>query len=253
MGRFGNRREMVIGFHMGPFMKVAFATWLVVWIANVFSPEWRGWEWIELDPGPALLGFQVWRLLSHAILLPGDPLSLFFTLLFGYFLIGRFEARWGWGGMLRFCLATTALPALVYSIAALLHPHGGATLVGPEPFLAGLIVALGLIYPETIIYILLVIPLRARTLAILSAILTGLFAIWELPRGVGFACFSLLGMGVAYVYLKHGWRLSRLSFLQELGALPERLSRAWRRRRVKVVDKDFDRWLDREDDDEVRH
>jgi hypothetical protein len=233
--------------------RVFLITWLLLWIVFAVAPTWFVLGPIPLDPRAALPGLQLWRFLTYPFLYLTGPMGILFTLMGGFFLMPPFEARWGPWGLLRFHLATTCIGGLVAAGFALLMPFPAMPISGPLAMIEGLIVAFALVWPDAQFRFQLLIPVTARTMVWLTLLVDVLYALFYVPKGVYDPIAWLAGMGVAYVYLKHGWRMSRFAPFQALGALPGRLSRSWRRRKVRVVDRDFDRWLDKEDDHEVRH
>jgi hypothetical protein len=238
-------------FPVGRLTIVMLLAWLGCWIAFTVAPALVAP--LMLQPASVVPGFQLWRLLTHAALIVMEPGWFVLTLVFAVMLMPTFEARWGPWGLLRF-LVVTSLAGAVAAVAAgwaLLH-GGGSIYVGPSAFLDGLIVAYALVFPGQTFRAYFVIPVSTRTMVWIILIINLLGLVYYLPKEVLDPVAGLAGMGFAWVYLKHGWRLGRgLRF----GALRAALARLKpkRRRGMRVVDRDFEEWLRRTDDEEPRH
>ena len=225
---------------------------IVIWFIEVATfRSWGFWQdWLALSKG-GLFGGRVWQLVTYQFL--HDPLSMWhvaFNML-GLFFFGRaLEQRWGTAGFLRYYLTCGIGGGLAYVLVATILGDR-ATVVGASGAVLGLVIAFALIWPQAQFLIFFVIPVQARYAAVIY-ILLDLMLAWQnvsAGRATG-AVAHLGGIATGWLYLAHAHRFRGLG--SSIAGIPSTLRRWWRRRHIKVADKDFDKWLDRQDDD-VRH
>lgn len=144
---------------------------------------------LTLKPGAVRDG-QVWRVATY-FLLCHDPLDLLANLLIFLTLAVRLERIWG---TLRFVLLMTCTVLGGGIVAALL----GVELAGSWAPWVTIIVTYGYLFPEEVIYFFFVIPMRVRTLAIISLAVSFVFC---LVKGLpGLAYFAGMMSGVIYYF-----------------------------------------------------
>ena len=125
---------------------------------------------------------QIWRLVTWAFIEPG-PLALIFGCLFLYWFGGDLAREWGsrrflsvYAGVVLCAAAATCL------VARLDRSVLEGTYLGGWPTGVALVVAWGLWFPDRVIRIWFVIPIRGRILAWLTIAVTIVFAVyygWE--------------------------------------------------------------------------
>jgi membrane associated rhomboid family serine protease len=175
---------------------------------------------------------RVWQLVTYMFLhagvghLVGNMLGLFFF-------AGDVERELGTRRFLSFYFACGVAGAL---LSSLLDFH--AVLIGASAGVLGVVVAFAIFYPDAIVYLwlLLLIPVRVKYLAIGYAILTLLLAM-EGGRQSGIAHWGHVGgMVYAFTYL---WVLPRLGWRPQLPRWfsPWRWAGRWaeRRRRAREL------------------
>lgn len=139
-------------------------------------------EWGALVPANVWRG-QVWRLVTWPFLIPG-PLALLFTCLFYYWFGRELAAEWGsrrfllvFGGVLLLASIGTCLLALLD------RPVLDVRYVGGWEIGAAMIVAWGLCFPQRVIRIGFVIPIRGYVVAWLTVALSIVFAVYDGWKG----------------------------------------------------------------------
>jgi len=156
-------------------------------------------DWLALTPAAITERYRLWQFVTYAFLHSG-----FFHWLFNMFIFWVFgaamERQWGTGYFVRFLLITTiGSGACVY----LLDPHSTQPLMGSSGAVFGLLVAFALLFPQAVIHMYFLIPLKAWQAAILFGVIE-LFAAWHGGAGGMRAIGHLAGMGFAYVYIRWG-------------------------------------------------
>jgi len=125
---------------------------------------------------------QVWRLLSWAFIQPG-PLALVFGCLFLYWLGGDLAREWGSRRLLAVYLGVIVTSALVTCLIGRVDEGVlAATYIGGWPTAAALTVAWGLWFPDRVIRIWFILPIRGYVIAWGTIAITIVFAVylgWE--------------------------------------------------------------------------
>ncbi|MDR2734945.1 MAG: rhomboid family intramembrane serine protease [Spirochaetota bacterium] len=115
-------------------------------------------------PGSVEAG-QIWRLVTHALILL-DPLSLAFSLLFLWFVLPGVEDFWGSRALLLSFLGTGIFAA----IAAMLLAHTGIMvlpyLAGPGAAILLFVYSFGQRHPDQTFLLMFIIPIKARWFAL---------------------------------------------------------------------------------------
>ena len=141
-----------------------------------------------------VLNGEVWRLVSYPFLTSG-PLSLLFTVLIFYYIGMPLELIWG-----------TARFLTLFLVSVLGGAAGGVLLdvqlAGGEGPIVTLMLIYGFLFPESIVYLFLILPIRVKTLAII-------ITAWYLVQCAalklqGLALFLGLFSGVLFYVLTTG-------------------------------------------------
>ncbi|MDD5658141.1 MAG: rhomboid family intramembrane serine protease, partial [Elusimicrobia bacterium] len=131
----------------------------------------------------------------------------FFHFFFNVFMLWMFgmavESAWGTREFLKFYF----LCGLgVAGFDLLIGPHSGVALIGASGAIYGLLVAFAMLYPDAVMYLYFLIPVKAAHMAMLCGLIELIAMITEGNRGVSrFA--HLTGMAIGYVYIRWWWAL----------------------------------------------
>lgn len=122
---------------------------------------------------------HVWRLVTWAFIEPG-PLALIFGCLFLYWFGGDLAREWGSRRFLRIYLGVILCSALATCLVARLDEDVlGSTYIGGWATCVALSVGWGLWFPDRVIRIWFVIPIRGYVLAWLTIAITVVFAVYS--------------------------------------------------------------------------
>lgn len=209
-------------YDRGPGVPFGFrVTWTrtVKWLIGVdvavfvfmmmLGPEGRGWfvYTFAMDPRQ-VFAFppRLWQLVSYMFLHAG-PWHLAGNMLGLFFFAGDVERELGTGRFLRFYFASGVAGALLSSVVS-----PGSWLIGASAGVLGVLVAFAIFYPNVVVYLwmLILVPIRVKYLAIGYAVITVLSAMQ--PGRSNIAYWGHLGgMGYAFVVLwlfpRMGWRV----------------------------------------------
>ena len=177
--------------------------------------------WLGLTPTRVLQDHCWWQLVTY-LFLHGGVFHWLFNMLVLWMFGRELEVRWGTAYFLRYFFVTGIGAAL---LVLLLSPHSSAPTIGSSGAIFGLLVAFAMVFPEAVIYLYFLIPVKAWQAAALFAFIE-FFAGME-AGGSGIARFAHLGgMLTGYLYLRWGWYASN-RFGRPFQGLLQRIGR-WR-------------------------
>ena len=139
---------------------------------------------------------KVWQLVTY-MFLHGGLGHIFFNMLALWMFGSVLEREWGSGEFLKYYLIIGLGGGLCY---ALFNPGSIIPTVGASGAIYGLLLAYAVLYPDAIIYVYFVIPLKAKWFALIFGAIELLFSL----RGSdGIAHLAHLGgMAFGFLYLK---------------------------------------------------
>lgn len=214
----------------------------------MLGPQGRRWfvGTFAMDPRQ-VIAFppRLWQLVTYMFLHAG-PWHLAGNMLGLFFFAGDVERELGTKRFLRFYFACGVAGALLSCVLSF-----DARLIGASAGVLGVLVAFALFYPDVIVYLwmIILVPIRVKYLAIGYAVITLLSAMQNDPANRIAHWGHLGGMAYAYGYLRLwpgvGWRFAwpqRLPFSRWVERWRER-ERLRRARRQAAVQEELDRIL----------
>ena len=143
---------------------------------------------------------EFWRLVTYLFLHGG-----FLHLLFNLFALWMFgfpgESQGGGGEFLKYYFLC-GLGAALTSVA--LDPHSTIPIIGASGPVYGLLVAFAMLYPDAVVYLYFLIPVKAAHMAILFGVVEFFMGASHATPGV--ARFAHLGgMVTGYLYIRWWW------------------------------------------------
>lgn len=155
-----------------------------------------------LVPHHVLVDRWVWQPLSY-LFVHGSIMHLLLNL-FALWMFGLpVEAQWGSRDFLKYYFIC-GLGAAFASIA--LSPHSMTPVIGASGAIYGLLVAFAMLYPDAVVYLYFLIPVKAAHVAILFGLIEFLSSAGGGTPGI--ARFAHLGgMITGYLYLRWWWVL----------------------------------------------
>jgi len=143
---------------------------------------------------------EFWRLVTY-LFLHGGVWHLLFNL-FALWMFGMaVESEWGGREFLKYYFLC-GLGAALTSVA--LAPHSPIPIIGASGPIYGLLVAFAMLYPDAVVYLYFLIPVKAAHMAILFGALEFFMGASNATPGV--ARFAHLGgMATGYLYIRWWW------------------------------------------------
>ncbi len=178
-------------------------------------------SYLGLVPKYVYTKFTVWQIFSY-LFLHGSfwhiLMNMFFLWMFGC----ELERYWGSREFL-FYYFVTGVGAGIFNI--ILDLNSTIPIIGASGAIYGILTAFGIIFPNRLIYIYFLIPIRAKYFVIIIGIITFLSAFSSAPSGI--AHFAHLGgIVIGFIYLRKNIRLEYIM---------ERWIRFRFNRRLKIV------------------
>lgn len=185
-------------------------------------------------PHSAFAGLEAWRFFTYMFLHGGIGHILFNML--GLWMFGaQIEARWGRSPFLLYYLVCGLGGALTYGLFNLFGMDSFVPMVGASGAIYGILLAYGMMFPEAVILIFFVVPMKAKYAVVLFGLIELLSTVSGSGGGVAHLA-HLGGMAAGFVFLK----LTIPSLRAGMG-----LRNPWQRwrgkRRLKVVRPDAGR------------
>ncbi len=206
------------GYHMTPWVKRLIAANAVVFVL-IFAGA------IPMEFAVEYLGFNVsqawrepWTIISY-MFVHGGFLHVFLNMLMLFFFGPPLEQRWGGKEFITYyaiCGVGGALFTLVF---------GGGTIIGASGAIYGVMLAYALNWPDNLIWIYAIFPIKAKYLVLILGAISFFSAFAGPTDGIAHLA-HLGGLVVGFIYLKKGW---------ELAAHWKGLRKRWRGRRLRVI------------------
>jgi membrane associated rhomboid family serine protease len=152
-----------------------------------------------LVPADVTQNLYLWQLVTY-IFLHGGFFHILFNM-FGLYMFGsELELTWGTRQFTKFffiCGVGAAITSIIVS------PSSQIPIVGASGAIFGLLLAYGVLFPDRLIYLYMIIPIPAKWFVVIFGAITFLSALSATQSGVAYVA-HLGGMLFGFVYLKGG-------------------------------------------------
>lgn len=146
---------------------------------------------------------RVWQIVTY-MFLHGGLFHILFNMLSLWMFGSDLERQWGTREFLKFYFVT-GIGAGV--ITFLLQLNSTIPVIGASGAIYGVLVAYAVLYPNRLVYIWFLFPIKVKYL-VMALIGLGVIATWS-QQGDGIAHFTHLGGAlIGYLYLKADWRMA---------------------------------------------
>ncbi len=201
MNQTFQRPPMGFGFAMSPLCKKLLILYSSVYIVQLLTEHWFQFplsSYLYIYPVGAER-FHFWQIFTHPFVHdPGSPLGFLINCLVLYFFANPVENEFGSRGFL-YLFYSAALGALVLGLAFATVSGFDYPFSGMSPGILALIVVFGLLNPEATIYLMFIIPLKAKYISYGTVIVTAVtFLAKANPQGA----WHLGGILFGYLYMK---------------------------------------------------
>lgn len=180
-------------------MRYIVAANAVIYIFSLFDRSGLLLQTLAMDPAAVLRG-QVWRLATYVLIPTSGSFWLIISLFFYYWLGETLERLWGSAKFTVYyasgALLTALAAILVYFIDGIAVPIYGAGYVNTALFMA-----YALTYPDAMVRIYFILPVKMKWLAILEAVLYALSVVRYAVAGLwGMALMPVVAMLNLFIF-----------------------------------------------------
>ncbi|MFC1537905.1 rhomboid family intramembrane serine protease [Candidatus Latescibacterota bacterium] len=177
-----------------------------VFAATVLIP-YRGWNYyFGLVPALVNHNFMIWQFFTH-MFLHGSFSHIFWNMFMLWMFSTELEYNWGSRDFLKYYFICGLGGGLLVWITAMIGLSSYTIpTIGASGAIFGVLVAYGLMWPNRIILIFGILPMKALHMVLI-------FGGFNLLQGLsgnagGIAVFAHVGGGITgFIYLKYGWRI----------------------------------------------
>ena len=227
------------GRMMTPGVKILIIANAVVFIIQNFFGEQltvRLFGGFSFVPHQAIFELQVWRFVTY-MFLHGDFWHIGFNMFALWMFGSQIEARWGKRNFLVYYFVCGLGGAIVYGLFNLFGVDTFVRMIGASGAVMGILLAYGMMFPNSIILFMFIFPMKAKYFVILLALID----LWSIPGGGSVAHLAHLGgMLAGFIFLRVTMpALTSGIGMGSLGGGPGGLGGAWKRyqtkRKMRVV------------------
>ena len=203
-GFFGEFNRMLDRF-LTPAVKTIFLINVVITLAliilgsiapgfiEIFLYYFAQSPWLSVKHG------FIWQFVTY-MFVHVEIMHLVFNMLALWFFAPPLEERWGTKTFWRFYLTTGVGAGVLHAVIALLTGYEMAPIIGASGAIYGVLLAYAAYYPDSVMLIYGVFPMKAKHVVIMNIFLIFLFT--SSGRGGNVSNLThLTGLGVAYVFL----------------------------------------------------
>ena len=182
---------------------------------------------ILITPG-IIEKFQIWQCLTY-LFIHGGLMHLFFNMLGLWFLGRDLEATWGKENFIKYYLIVgigSGLLTVFYNMQ-FIHDSDIRPIVGASGAIYGLLLAYGILFPDRILYIYGIFPVKVKNVVIVSGTIAFFYSITLSNSGISHIT-HLAGIIVGIIYLQY-WankkRSEKILKLHDNDIFTERMNR----------------------------
>ncbi len=220
------------GMGMTPGVKLMLILNGAVYLLQTILPEVLE-PWLTFVPQRAINGLEIWRFFTYMFLHAGFG-HIAFNML-GLWMFGtQIEGRWGMRTFLIYYVVCGLGGAVTYGLFNLAGAGGFSQMLGASGAIYGILLAYGLTFPESVILVMMIFPMKAKY----AVIAFGVMALMSSATGGSGNVAHLAhlgGMIAGFIFMK----MTIPSLGAGLGSNLGGLGGAWRRwqtkRKMKIV------------------
>ncbi len=197
MNQFSSGRSMFGGMGITPAVKSLLIANLAVFVLQ-FVSNGLVYSLGVFRPSEAIYGLQIWRFFTY-MFLHGSFGHIAFNML-GLWMFGsQVEAVWGQRPFLVYYFVCGLGGAVVYGLFNLTGMGAITPMLGASGALYGILLAYGMMFPNNIILVMMIFPMKAKY----AVALFGLIALMNSGGGGGVAHLAHLGgMLTGFIFIK---------------------------------------------------
>lgn len=184
-------------------------------------------RFLAFSPQTAIFGLEIWRFFTYMFLHGGlfhIGMNMFLLWMFGT----QVEARWGMRPFLLYYIICGLGGAATYGIFNLVGLESFIPMLGASGAVFGILLAYGLIFPDAVILVMMIFPMKAKYAVILFGLIALMSSVGNNNDGIAHLA-HLGGMITGFIFL----RVTIPSLGGKMGSTGGGLGAAWKRYRTK--------------------
>ena len=188
---------------ISPAIKVIIWANVVAFVMSTLAPDLV--TFFGLTPVAVFEYFWLWQPITY-LFLHGDLFHIFFNMLLLWMFGVELERLWGSERFLKYYFITglgAAVTTLVAALPSIALVHPGSTTVGASGAIYGLLLASALYYPDRLIFVYFLFPIRLKYFVMILGGIAFLSSVGDTGGGIAHTT-HLGGLVVGYLYLKGG-------------------------------------------------
>ena len=192
-----------------PVVKWLLIVNIVVFLSGFLIPKFGAFllYWFSVWPKDLGMSMQIWRLITYQFL-HGGLGHIFWNMFILFFFGSMLERLWGSRKFLTFYLVCGATGGIFYPILAHIGWLDVAFLIGASGSILGMLAAAAILFPNMIVYVFGVFPLRMSIVAIILVVMSILPLLRpDVSANAGGEAAHLGGMVAGAIYvISEKWR-----------------------------------------------
>lgn len=172
------------------------AVFVVQNVAHLFGSNFVDLHF-GLVPGLVTSELMLWQLVTY-MFLHGGVFHIFFNMLTLFMFGNELERYWGTPRFLNYYFVTGIGAGICSWMVA---PHSYSVVIGASGSIYGLLLAYGLTYPNRIVYVNFLLPIKVKWLVIIMGAMAFFSSFGGTDSGIA-SIAHLGGMAVGYLFLK---------------------------------------------------
>lgn len=192
-----------------PVVKWLLIVNIVVFLSGYLIPKFGAFllYWFSVWPKDLGTSMQIWRLITYQFL-HGGLGHIFWNMFILFFFGSMLERLWGSRKFLTFYLVCGATGGIFYPILAHIGWLDVAFLIGASGSILGMLAAAAILFPNMIVYVFGIFPLKMSILAIILVVMSVLSLLRpDVSANAGGEAAHLGGMVAGAIYvISEKWR-----------------------------------------------
>ena len=210
---------------------------VVLFILIHLTPKFGWLTLFGLVPGSVFGGFRLWQLATYMFLHLG-LWHLVINMLMLWFFAPAIESNWGRRQFLFYYFLCGIGAGLCSWVTAF---RSSIPVIGASGAIFGILVAYAIMFPETVILLFFIFPMKIRHAVLVLAGINLLGALSQPNAGIAY--FAHLGGGLfGYLYLKSEWLRRQISYWNPPASRPRRQRN--KAANKQIAQKELDRQVD---------
>lgn len=199
--------NLFLNRYLTPAVKYILLANTIVFLVQVFVIRLAGYKVTHMyfylfaeSPNRAVFQFMIWQFVTY-MFIHGNVLHFLFNMIILWFFAPRLEVRWGTRGFVKFYFIVGIGAGLIHALVSIITGRTFENIIGASGALYGILLAYALYWPDDIVLVWGIIPVKVKVLVIVMGLFAFLGSVDTVQSGISHIT-HLGGLIVAFLYLK---------------------------------------------------